>query len=67
MIKWLFHDMKSKIARLMGTDEAVKKVDAIDRRQRELGHEIRNIQMRIGPLRQLVERMRGENESHHHG
>lgn len=53
--------MKHTIVRLLGADiDVVRKVEQMDERQRCIGHDLRNIEQRIEPLKRLVERMRIE-------
>lgn len=61
--------LQSKVTAALTADvDVVRKVDALDQQQRKLGHDLRNIQMRIEPLRRLVEGMRDSGEErHHHG
>jgi hypothetical protein len=56
-MKW--REWKAKLACLMGSDvDVVRKVEKLDQRQREMGHQLRNIETRLEPLKRLVENMR---------
>lgn len=53
--------MKDTLVRLLTADvDVVRKVERMDQRQREVGHDLRNIEQRLEPLTRLVERMRNE-------
>lgn len=55
---WQIRDL---LVLFMGSDvDAVRRIDKLDARQREIGHDIRNIQMQLPHLKNLVENMRGE-------
>lgn len=57
MMTW--REMKAAVADLLSSDvDVVRKVDELDQRQREIGHKLRNIEMRLEPLQKLVEVMR---------
>lgn len=65
-----WREIQARMTTLLGADlDVVRKVDDMDQHQRKLGHDLRNIQMRIEPLRRLVEGVRGEEQrrSNHHG
>lgn len=52
---------------LLAADErAVKKIDQLDQRQREIGHDINNIRMKLDPLERLIRELE-EREGKEHG
>ena len=63
-----WREIQAKMTTLLGADlDVVRKVDDMDQHQRKIGHDLRNIQMRIEPLRRLVEDLRRENGRGNHG
>lgn len=59
MSKW-----REKLVNWLGSDDrVVKKVEQLDQRQRELGHDITNLQMKLDPLKRLVEQLRDKQPS----
>lgn len=64
----LWHRFQDVFTRALGADaDVVRKVEQLDQRQRQFGHQLRNLQAKINPLCELVERMREEDvERPHH-
>jgi hypothetical protein len=59
---------RDKMLSIFGADErVVKKIDQLDERQRQIGHDIANLQMKLDPLEKLVRDMReGEVDGRNH-
>lgn len=58
----LWHRVQEKLVWLLGTDmDVVRRVEKFDQKQREIGHDLRNVQTKIEPLRRLVEKMREDD------
>jgi hypothetical protein len=54
--------VKQKLVALLGADaETVRKVEELDQRHREIGHKLRNIEMRFDPICRMVKAMRNDD------
>lgn len=59
---------KDKCLKALSADaDVVRHLDDLDQRQRQLGHDISNMKMRIEPLKRLVENIRNGDASKPHG
>lgn len=57
----LWARIKSRLVILLGSDiDVVRKVEQLDQHQRELGHRLKNLEMRRDAIARLVESMRGD-------
>jgi hypothetical protein len=53
---------RDRLLTVFGADErVVKKIDQLDERQRQLGHDIANLQMKLDPLYRMVELLEEHN------
>lgn len=53
---------RDKLLTIFSSNErVVKKVDELEKRQREIGHDLANIQSKLDPLRKLVEQLKEED------